>query len=101
MELVGCICRQQVITGAVNLGQRELAHSSHPEVAEVSGWGETSRCLKLSPGKRRFSLLKVLEVRMNLSLNLWSFRSEENLFRVSATIPGDRGIKGHGCSFLA
>lgn len=48
-----------------------------------------------------FSMLKVLEVRMNLSLNLWSFRFEENIFRVSATIPGDHGIKGHGYSFLA
>lgn len=46
-------------------------------------------------------MLKVLEVRMNLSLNLWSFRFEENIFRVSATIPGDHGIKGHGYSFLA
>lgn len=41
----------------------------------------------------------MLKARMNLSLNLWFFRFEENFFRVSSTIPGDRGIKGHGCSF--
>lgn len=72
METDVCIWAQQVMTGAVNLGQRERAHS----------------------------LLKVLEVRMNLSLNPWSLRFEESFFRVSATIPGDCGIKGHGCSFL-
>lgn len=48
VELVGCIWGQQGTTGAVNLGQREWALSSHPEVAEVSWWGETRRSCFLS-----------------------------------------------------
>lgn len=32
-----CILGEQVMTGVINLGQRQWAHSCHPEGAEFSG----------------------------------------------------------------